>query len=396
MRIRCLFAAAGFICSLINLEANSGVFRGAGASVIPQKQNHVRMSKEVINIKIDIPESSGKWGVPFIPQASLDCLFHFKNASTKAQKVLVGFPIVLGDDMPKKHDNIVKQLNFSALFNGTKNPVKYQKGLWDKKLDPKHLYKHVFTWTNSFPPQAESLLSVTYDMGLSVHALYGFEGLKSAGIGYVFPYITSTAYTWQSTPQSAEFSIDVRECRKKLKQILKSKVQIFPDANPLNKPLIFWISKADFHYKKGVFHKTFSSHDLPKDTVELSLIVLNLPASAGAMKKLIMQLKDKILSHDEQVKQKAIDFFYRLDALYSALSKGQADSNKLFDPFSKKTNLEYVWHFGGKKQKRTIAKIYQLISAHKKDFPFDEKRAALSPEDLFLETMVSSKKLHQK
>lgn len=371
----CVFAVITIGLSLASLEANSGVFRGAGVSVIPQKQKHVRMAKEVIKIKIDIPEASEKWGVPFIPKASLDCLFHFENSATNVQSVLVGFPIILGEEMPKKRDNIVQQLNFSSQFNGVKNHVKYRKGLWDQKLDPKHLYKHVFTWTNSFPPQTQSQLAVKYAIELSPHALYGFMGSKSVGIGYVFPYVTSTAYTWQSTPQSAEFSIDVRECRKKVREFLKSKKQIIRDANPRNRPLIFWSSKTDFHYEKGIFRKTFASHELPKDTIEISLIILNLPSSVEAITEHITKMKKQILSGDVNVKQAIIMYFDRLASFYSELHKGQVDSSKLFDPYASDPSfepedptLQKVYHFQGKKQKNTIFRIHKLITENEKFF----------------------------
>ena len=164
--------------------ANTGVFFGAGNQVIPIKNDEIQLVKENVKIKLSIEDNNGKFGIPFIPWANVTATFHLKNTTDKNVTLQIGFPFL---DLQGFGDEkfVLENLNFKVLSNGENIDAKLKEGLIEQELDPKGLFKKVFAWDDTFAPNQEREVTVTYKLLMGVASANSiFRNFDPAGRKY--------------------------------------------------------------------------------------------------------------------------------------------------------------------------------------------------------------------
>jgi hypothetical protein len=201
--------------------ANTGVFFGSGNQIIPIRNDDIRLVEEHVFIKIVDDWKCKENSVPFCLRADVAATFRLKNTTNKKVQFQAGFPFLdlqgFGDEKLAH-----SRLNFRVTKNGRGRRVILKSGLIEEKLDPNGLFKKVFAWDETFKPNEEANLKVSYSILLGMAAahtpLRDFEeGGKKLyeidrtllGIVYLFNYITKTAYTWNGPIDKAVFEIDL-------------------------------------------------------------------------------------------------------------------------------------------------------------------------------------------
>ncbi|MEW6110303.1 MAG: hypothetical protein AB1632_14220 [Nitrospirota bacterium] len=269
--------------------ANTGVFYGAGNQVIPIKNDQIQLVKENVSIKLTVDEENGRFGVPFIPWANVIAKFHLKNITQYQVTLQIGFPFLdlqgFGDEK-----YVLDNLNFTVVSNGTNIPAELKEGLIEKELDPKGLFKKVFSWQDTFTAGEAKEVIVTYKMLMGVASAnsifrdYNEQERKFRAIDKLFPalsysftYITKTAYTWAGDIEESIFQLD---CRALYDNLEKHNVLADPEQEDpgYTRPLFWESAFPDSGEKNDGVYKWVFKKKVPEDGLYYSTTVLSIPA----------------------------------------------------------------------------------------------------------------------
>ncbi len=201
MRVNSLIPALclGLISSFISqeLQANDGAFGSAGGSLIPLKNDHVKMVSEDIVLEVkeatqDTPDyiESLEWHV--------NAHYVFKNTSSDVVTVKVGFPELACDgDSPCPEDHPYSFHDLETRVRGKK--IKHTTEMLSKQkrlkkgfgeLDKVHLFQVTFA------PKEVIEITHTYRHTLS-----------SSSEGRQIDYVTRTGALWSSPIGRATFTV---------------------------------------------------------------------------------------------------------------------------------------------------------------------------------------------
>lgn len=280
--IFCIF----FAC---NSFGNTGVFYGSGNQVIPIKNNQIQLTRERVDIKLSVDESTGRFGVPFIPWANVTAKFYLKNTTNESVSLQIGFPFL---DLQGFGDEkfVLENLNFKVVSGGKEIKAEIKEGLIEKKFDPTGLFKKVFAWQDEFKSAESKEVVITYKMLMGVASAnsvfrdFDEQGRKFWAIDKLFPaiiynfgYITKTAYTWSGSIEEAVFQIDCSAFYKATESynFLAELGDNFPK---FTRPA-FWetIYPESAEKKKNIYQWTFKG-SVPEEGLTASFMVLFLPS----------------------------------------------------------------------------------------------------------------------
>ena len=212
--------------------ANDAAFNGAGAVVIPMKENRIRMKKEVVKIKYRAGAEKESDRDPRRDYAA-DIEFTFENASDKTVQVQIGFP----DSHVDHTDSVLWTIqDFKARVGGkeiatTHRDVDFTKSDRLGKILNDSGFQGVYTWDVAFPPKTTITVQNQYHFGgetgfLNYTMLTGFppeiansifwNRTKSKEGGWDFgnairdsvEYIVLTGLTWSGPIGEADISFD--------------------------------------------------------------------------------------------------------------------------------------------------------------------------------------------
>lgn len=328
-----------FICPTVAL-ANTGVFFGAGNQVIPIKNNNVQLVKERVSIKLRVDEEAAKWGTPFFPRADVEAEFILKNTANEPVKLQVGFPFLdlqgFGDE-----ELALSKLEFRAKDTETEHKVTLKEGLIEKELDPKGLFKKVFSWEEQFQPHQTKKVTVTYRLLLGIASANenwrGFDGVDRKyyaldrmfpALGYNFGYITKTAYTWKEPVENAVFTIDATEFFQKLEEANFFKE--LGEAAPVGvtRPVFLGsLNPPSFTREKDVYRWEFTGK-VPEDGIGANFVVLFIPSSSSELPNFVAE-QEKALK--EGVTKE--EYLSVLEGYYARMLKKKPEDE---NPFAQK------------------------------------------------------------
>lgn len=343
--IICCVVILVVICPMAAL-GNTGVFFGAGNQVIPIKNNNVQLVKERVSIKLRVDQEAAKWGTPFFPRADVEAEFILKNTATEPVKLQVGFPFLdlqgFGDE-----DLALSKLDFRAKDTESEHKVTLKEGLIEKELDPKGLFKKVFSWEEQFQPLQTKKVTVTYRLLLGIASANenwrGFDGVDRKynaldrmfpALGYNFGYITKTAYTWKGPIENAVFTIDATDIFQKLEET--NFFRELGEAAPVGVTRPVFLSSLtppSFTREKNVYRWEFTAK-VPEDGIGANFVVLFLPSSpnevTGFVSQQVKALTDGV-TKDE--------YLSVLQGYYSRILKQRSEgenqfAQKYFEPVS--------------------------------------------------------------
>ncbi|MBY0462249.1 MAG: hypothetical protein K2Q34_03605 [Alphaproteobacteria bacterium] len=310
-----------FFYILLSLEvifANSGVFSGSGAGIWPIQNDNIRLKSENVTFYVTIPENSGKYGAPFIPKVKVNAEFNLQNTINETLSLQIGFPFLdfqgFGDE-----ESAVKKMDFRIKTSGRETPYSIKKGIKNEKIDPRGLFKKIFTWDDRFSFLEEKTVIVSYNMDMSVNGVDA-TSLGAMGLYYYFNYITLTAKTWKGPIDKAEFKFNFKQLVEKIQQKIEDPKSFATRYRPLvfffhNIPN-FKISKDSlfqkiqnmifrglpvFGWEPVFFHKvkcltceecsvSFGG-EIPIDAIEFSFFVFNVPSKLSDLKDYLKDIK---------------------------------------------------------------------------------------------------------
>ena len=189
-----------------------------GNTVIPIRQNDIRMLKEVVKVNAT---------------GMVDALFTLENTTDKDISILMGFPFRNGQE-PSSSQNIEfgatnAEGEFVAKINGEKTTVKKETINKYTKLKIYTEYDFMYAWRITFKPKEKKTVECLYPV------LWSFaRKINPPRKEFIdtreFTYITKTGALWQGTIGQADFYIDIDSgiptewiARKKIRLDIKPK-----------------------------------------------------------------------------------------------------------------------------------------------------------------------------
>jgi hypothetical protein len=155
----------------VDVRANDTSFLGSGATVFANKENRVRMEKEVVVIRynhqaVGSPtEKSNKW--------MADCTFTLVNITDKPVDVQIGFPDTKAFDEESGLDGAKSRWSirdFKVMINGIDVPTVHKDVVSAHevvmpKATHKLNYQGAYTWQAHFEPRELMVIKNTYSFG---------------------------------------------------------------------------------------------------------------------------------------------------------------------------------------------------------------------------------------
>ena len=224
------------------MQANIGVFLGSGRNLRISKTNNITLDSEEVYFKFSAPKKIKQWGVDALSLVDVNATFQTHNLSNKTQNIQLGFPLSF-NTMGEK-DIVLPALSFSVISNCVKQETILTK-------EPKK-YKNLYSWSETYNPQEEKTLNVSYKLYTSVIAP-GIKFFKDNTIQtipvmiFVFEYITETAHSWKGNIENALFTADLTDFiqamdlnpQEPISETLKQENNQLYSASSIFRPLMF-------------------------------------------------------------------------------------------------------------------------------------------------------------
>lgn len=289
--------------------ANTGVFLGAGSTVMPIKNDKIQMKEENVVITLSVPENSGAAGLPFVPTANVEANFTFLNTTNAPQSLQLGFPF--HEQFLSDKDEVLKNLNFQVQSGIQKMSPKLKEGVVEKILDPTGEFKRVMVWSDTFAPNSLKTVKVSYKLPVSF-GLFPAMG----GFSYFFPYITKTAYTWKQPLEKVVFIFDFSRVISSFKTHFRDKI---PSHICKFLPIISLPYPEEGIIDNSILRITYTGK-VPEEGIPLSLVVTLVPAKHKDLDAYLKDLKDKKLYNNKDFTEK--DNLEQILVLYKMLHSG--------------------------------------------------------------------------
>lgn len=159
-----------------------------GNTVIPVKQNKVRMVKETVKIT---PDNFVKYKV--------DAVFSFENTTDRTIHFYMGFPFT--DNIRGDADVFISYVDGKEVSVTKKSVNKVMKSRIKSKFGTGYYYQYdyMYTWPITFKPHEKKINE----------CVYFIQWLDDRGLSGYITYITKTGALWEGTIEQADFSIEI-------------------------------------------------------------------------------------------------------------------------------------------------------------------------------------------
>ncbi len=204
--IVCIFSISFMLIGIcINSYADvCDVMRQYGNTVIPVKENRIKMVKEEVKIdgSLDSDPFEG-----FTQNDKTRAIFTFENTTDKEVKFEMGFPFT------KKYAGLNPKIfgncfTFTTKINGKEVPVVRMKASNNTELKIGAEYDFMYVWPVAFKPKEKKTVECIYKCNREL--MYDPICAKSIGLtGSNIHYITKTGALWKGPIGRADFYVSI-------------------------------------------------------------------------------------------------------------------------------------------------------------------------------------------